>query len=79
MSEYDCELLESIHRRFGSRSAAELQEHLRGLPEWVDRDRGRDGLDPIVILRSDGYTDEDIEDAVEQAEAALGFHKLVPR
>ena len=79
LSEYDCELLESIHRRFGSQSAAELQEHLRGLPEWVGHDRNGDGLDPIVILRSDGYTDDDIEDAVEQAEAALGFHKLLGR
>ena len=79
LSDYDCELPASIHGRFGSQSAAEVGEHLRGLPEWVGRDRSGDRLDPLVILRSDGYTDEDIEDAVEQAEAALGFHKLLGR
>ena len=79
LSEYDCELLASIHRRFGSQSAAEVGEHLRGLPEWVGRDRGGDGLDPIVILRSDGYTDEDIEEAVGLAESVRWLVNLGKR
>ena len=79
LSEYDRDLLARTYDGFRGHSPAEIGEHLRCLPEWVGRDPHVNALDPIGILRSDGYTDEDIEDTLERAEAALGFHKLLGR
>ena len=79
LSEYDCDLLARTYEGFRGHSPAELGEHLRGLPEWLGRDRRGGALDPIAILRSDGYTDEDIEEAVGLADSVRWLVNLGKR
>lgn len=69
LSDYDRGLLDALLDEFGAMDHWDLVDHTHALPEWVDPEGSSIDIDPRVILRDAGYTDEGIEDVEDEAAA----------
>ena len=69
LSDYEIEVLDAIHAEFGAMNLHELGKRMFKLPEWTDPEGGAVPIDPKGILRSAGYTQEDIDAINEQLNA----------
>jgi uncharacterized phage-associated protein len=66
------ELIDRVLAEYGHLPQWELVELTHKLPEWENPNGSALSIDPAVILRSEGYTEEEIEAVMgDWAEAAL--------
>ncbi len=70
LSDYDREVLDAVFVEFGQMDKWDLVDLTHDLPEWVDPEGSSLDIDPRVILKDAGYTEEGIED-VEDAIAGV--------
>lgn len=61
LSEYDRDTLDTVLDEFGAMDDEALAAHLRALPEWT-APAGPCDIDPRVILRDAGFTEDAIAD-----------------
>lgn len=79
LSEYDTDLLDDVYAEFGVLPWTELCRRTRELPEWNDPAGGSEPIDPAIILRAEGLTEQHIEDIAIQAEAVRSFEAALAR
>ena len=75
LSDYDVEVLDCIYDEFGAMDVHELARHMFELPEWTDPEGGTVTIDPKVIMRTAGFSEDDLAAIAEQlnAERALAL------
>jgi uncharacterized phage-associated protein len=73
LSEYERDVLKDAHDRYGRYSFADLKRYTHRLPEYADPEGSSCLIDPATILREEGWTDEEIQDARKSAREELFF------
>ncbi|MFN0145944.1 MAG: Panacea domain-containing protein [Dehalococcoidia bacterium] len=76
LSRYDTDLLDEIHAQYGGWDRWALVQLTHELPEWVDPGGSSTPIDPQVILRDAGRSDEDIREIASQAAEVWSFRKI---
>ena len=76
LSPYEVEVLHSINERFGGLDRWALVRYTHTLPEWVDPAGAAVEIDPRVILREAGKSDEEIQEIASQVDAIWTFENL---
>ena len=76
LSDYDRSALDAVFDEFGRMDKWDVVDHAHTLPEWVDPDGSSRDIDPRVILREAGYTEEGIEDVEDAAAGIRSLDKL---
>lgn len=61
LSDYEIAVLRSTYEMYGSLDRFELRDLTHTLPEWTDPEGSSCPIDPVVILRSEGKSDAEIE------------------
>jgi uncharacterized phage-associated protein len=69
LSDYEIGTLSKTYEKFGSMNKWALVEFTHTLPEWMDPKGSSSPIDPVLILREAGKSDEEIEALVREAEA----------
>jgi len=69
-------LIDEIFVRFGKLSRWQLVEHTHTLPEWTDPQGSSIPISPDDILRSEGYSDDDIAQIKAEWEEAAYANRL---
>lgn len=69
LSDYDRELIGSVLDDFGMMDDEALAAHMRALPEWTAPASPCADIDPRVILRDAGYTEDDIAEVESELAA----------
>jgi uncharacterized phage-associated protein len=77
LSEYDMEVLRSVHEEFGSYDPWALSKITHDLPEWIDPKGSSIDIDPADILRKEGKSPQEIEKCTQYAEELYQFSKLL--
>ena len=68
LSEYEREVLEQIHDKFGSMHPLDIVRFTHTLPEYVDPHGSSIPLDPADVLRAASKSQEEIEEIASMAE-----------
>lgn len=76
LSEYEIEVLTSIHDDYGKLTQWELRALTHRLPEWQDPNGSSLPIDPITILRTEGKSDVEIKALAHMAEEVLFLEEL---
>jgi uncharacterized phage-associated protein len=63
LSQYEREALEAVYREYNHLSFRDLKELTHSLPEYTDPQGSSLPIDPAVILKEMGWSDEDIQEA----------------
>ena len=71
LSEYERRTIESIYREYGRLSFKDLKDFAHSLPEYTDPNGSSLPIDPTIILREAGWTDEEIQEARMSANEEL--------
>lgn len=74
LSEYDRELIDGVLDEFGAMDDEALAAHLRALPEWTAPAGPCADIDPRVILRAAGFTEDAIADVESEVAELHWFH-----
>lgn len=69
LSDYELSVLRQTFEKFGSLNRWALVSFTHTLPEWNDPNGSSNPIDPVVILREAGKSDDEIEALVREAEA----------
>jgi len=77
LSAYEREVLEKIHRMYGNRNPFELRDLTQQLPEYASVDGASIPIDPVVILRHGGKSEEEIADILATAGEVLFLETVV--
>jgi uncharacterized phage-associated protein len=67
LSQYERDILKETHARYGSFRPMELRTFTHRLPEYRDPQGSSLPIDPELILKEEGWSDEDIQDALMSA------------
>lgn len=70
-------LIDEIFGRYGSLTRWQLVDFTHTLPEWTDPQGSSIPISPDEILRSEGYSDDDIEQMKAEWEAAAYARSLL--
>jgi uncharacterized phage-associated protein len=62
------ELIGAVFEKFGRMTRWELRDYTHTLPEWQDPRGSSRPIDPADILRSEGYSDEEIDEITADLE-----------
>lgn len=76
LSEYETDILDEVDEKFGSLHRWELRNLTHALPEWQDPRGSSVEIDPAVVLRAEGVSEEDIKEFTAQAEAIRAFEAI---
>ena len=76
LSRAEEDLIDEIYRRYGHLTRWQLVEMTHTLPEWRDPSGSSRPIDPADILRSEGFSDEDIEGMQSDWDAAAHAAEL---
>jgi uncharacterized phage-associated protein len=63
LSQYEREALEAVYQEYHHLSFGDLKELTHSLPEYTDPQGSSLPIDPVVILKEMGWSDEEIQDA----------------
>ncbi len=63
LSEFERHVLKEAHRNYGHYGFGELRKIVDRLPEYVDPQGSSLRIDPAAILKEEGWSEEEIEDA----------------
>ena len=74
LSEYDRELIGGVLDEFGVMDDEALAAHLRALPEWTAPAGPCADIDPRVILRDAGFTEDAIAEVESEVAELHWFH-----
>jgi uncharacterized phage-associated protein len=74
LSEYERAVLVEEHEQYRHFSFEQIKKLTHGLPEYRDPDGSSLPIDPAVILREAGWSEEDIQDARQSAIKELFLH-----
>ncbi len=77
LSDFDLQILDSVYAEFGTLDQWELAIHTHALPEWEDPSGSSIEIDPRVILRSADYSESEISEVEEAANAHYAFRRLL--
>ena len=69
LSDYDRSALDAVFDEFGRMDKWDVVDHTHTLPEWVDPDGSPRDIDPRVILRDAGYSDDEIAQVEDEVAA----------
>jgi uncharacterized phage-associated protein len=64
LSEFERQVLEETHQEYGRFGPWQLREITHNLPEYQDPAGSSLPIDPVIILREAGWSDEDIQEAL---------------
>ena len=73
LSEYEVGVVEGIFESHGREKESDVVTRTHALPEWPDPGTSAVPIEPEDILRYAGYTDDEVQAAVEQADAVLSL------
>jgi uncharacterized phage-associated protein len=76
LSDFERNVLDDVHRRYGHLDPEQLRELSRSLPEFGSMEGP---IDPAAILRHAGWTEEEIAEAETCANEASFFARLTHR
>ena len=79
LSEYETDLLNGLCDTHGSLDDSELRMLAGGLPEWSEPSNGATPIDPDVILRDAGFSDEAIDEVAELVASIYSFRSRIRR
>jgi uncharacterized phage-associated protein len=77
LSEYERGVLDQVFERWGRLDRWDLVRFTHELPEWQDPAGSSLAIDPVEILRHEGFSEGTIRHLVAQAEAVRGFRRVV--
>jgi uncharacterized phage-associated protein len=63
LSEYECQVLKAVHETYAGYDFAQLKRITHALPEYKDPHGSSCQIDPVTILREEGWTEDEIQDA----------------
>ena len=63
LSAYERKVMEAVHREYAHFNFKDLKNLTHSLPEYTDPQGSSLPIDPIIILKEMGWSDEDIQDA----------------
>ena len=78
LAEYDEQLLDRIFETYGEEDEWDLVVLTHELPEWSDPGESSCPIAPEDILRNAGFTEEQVQHVVEQADAVYSFRQHFP-
>ncbi|MCA1791519.1 MAG: SocA family protein [Thioalkalivibrio sp.] len=70
LSEAEEQLIDEIFARFGYMTRWQLRDYTHTLPEWRDPDGSSRPIDPADILRTAGFSEDDIRAVASELEEA---------
>jgi uncharacterized phage-associated protein len=76
LSEFERTVLEGVFREYAHLGAWGLRKVTHELPEYVDPQGSSLPIDPAIILREEGWSEEDIQDAAMTAREEVFLHKV---
>jgi len=76
LSDYEIGLLNQVFEKFGDWDRWALVEWTHGLPEWVDPRGSSLSIDPAVILREAGRSDDEVRGIAAEVEAIRAFRQV---
>ena len=79
LAEYDEKLLDRIFEAYGEENEWDLVGLTHELPEWTDPGESSCPIAPEDILRNSGFTEEQVQHVVEQADAVYSLRQHFPR
>jgi len=68
LSQFELKVLNEVYQKYGHMDPFELAEWTHGLPEYRDPKGGSLPIDPLVILRDAGKSEEEIQELVDLSE-----------
>jgi uncharacterized phage-associated protein len=71
LSEFERGILRETNDNYRHYSPSQLRKLTHGLPEYTDPEGSSLKIDPTTILREDGWTTEEIEDAIMSAREGI--------
>jgi uncharacterized phage-associated protein len=71
LSQYERDLLNDAHENYGHYDFSQLRRIVDQLPEYRDPQGSSLPIDPVTILREEGWSDEEIEEARMSAREEL--------
>lgn len=69
LSDHDRQVLDAVFDEFGKMDRWDLIDYTHDLPEWVDPEGSSRDIDPRVILREAGYSDDEIAEVEDEVAA----------
>ena len=69
LGDYDRSALDAVFQEFGHMDKWDLVDYTHTLPEWSDPKGSSAAIDPRVILRDAGYSEDEIVDVEEEVAA----------
>ncbi len=76
LSDFERNVLEEMHRNYGHFHPWALRRITHGLPEYTDPQGSSLPIDPVNILRQEGWPDSDIQDALMSAREEVFLNEL---
>lgn len=73
LSEYELQVLRSTYDAYGRYDFAQFKWHTHHLPEYEDPNGSSCAIDPATILREEGWTEQEIQDARVSAREEMFF------
>lgn len=67
LSQYERDILEETYKGYGHYNFKQLRDLVDRLPEYQDPQGSSLPIDPVLILREEGWSDEEIRDALMNA------------
>jgi uncharacterized phage-associated protein len=71
LSQFERDILSATLTQYGHLGPMELRSLTHSLPEYVDPEGSSRSIDPATILKQEGWSDEDIQDAIMSAREEL--------
>lgn len=79
LSEYERKTIEGVYREYSQLHFGDLKKLTHSLPEYTDPNGSSLPIDPALILKEAGWSDEDIQDALVSANEEHFIHSLCVR
>ncbi len=79
LSENDRRRLSLVLKQHRDRNCEQLAQFTRELPEWSPPAAGFAPVDTVAILRAAGFTDDEIDEVVQQAASTRWLHDTLNR
>lgn len=76
LSNFERQILQEAHGKYGHFGPWDLRRLTHGLPEYDDPRGSSFPIDPIVILRAEGWSDSDIQEALMDAREEMFLCQL---
>lgn len=76
LSDYESDLLDRVHDKYGAWDRWDLVRYTHTLPEWTNPDGSALPIDVRVILRESGSSEREICEIAAQVESVWAFHRM---